>query len=134
VPACAGGDGDDAVGALVDRLVCELVRDHVVQDDATVGVNGLVDLLTGTERGDHDRDPVLDDHLEVLLEPLVGAVHDLVDGERRDVLLGVACRVVGVALGDLLQPVDEHRLRTRVECRERPDDSGLALGGHQFRP
>ena len=47
--AGTGGHGDDAVGALLDGLVCEAVVDDVVEDDPAVGMDGFVDLFTGTE-------------------------------------------------------------------------------------
>jgi len=66
-----------------------------------------------------------------MLQPLVGGMDDLVDGEGG----GGALRVLGIVarqfLGNLGQPFIELRLRTGVERREGADNAGLALGERQ---
>ena len=84
MPACAGCDGDDAVGALLDRLVRKAVVDHVMHHDPAIGMDGRVDVLARAQRGDDDRRLVLDAKFKVLLHALIRLVHDLVDRERRD--------------------------------------------------
>ena len=44
-----GGHGDQAVGALLDRLAGVLVVDDVVQHHAAVAVGGGVDVFTRTQ-------------------------------------------------------------------------------------
>jgi hypothetical protein len=50
----------------------------------------VVDVGARAQAGDDDRHLVLGAHLHVVLEPVVALVHDLVDGERRAGLSGVA--------------------------------------------
>ena len=134
VTAGTGGDGDDAVGTFVDRLVGEAVVDDVVEDDPAVRVHGLVDLLPGTEGGDDDGHLMADDLGEVGLETVVRAVDDEVRGERRGGPVGVGGGPVRVRLRDLVEPVGQLRCRARVERGEGADDAGLALGGDELRP
>jgi len=58
--AGAGCDRDNAVRALLDRLVREFIVDDVVHHDAAIGVHRRVDVFARAERGDHDRHLVLD--------------------------------------------------------------------------
>ena len=106
-----------------------------MEDDRAVGVSGLVDLLTRTERGDVERHLVPDADLEVALEADIGAVDDQVGGIGRG--RGVGVRLI-VAIQLLLyprQPGFQHDRLTvflaRVERREGADDARLALGDHQ---
>ncbi len=71
--------------------------------------------------------------LDVVLQPVVGAVRDLVDREGRHFLLGMLGLVLSQLAGDALQPFLEHFLRPRVQRRERADDAGLALLDPQVR-
>jgi hypothetical protein len=47
VAAGPGGDGDNAVRAFLDGLAGVLVADDVVQGDAAVAVDGVIDLRPG---------------------------------------------------------------------------------------
>ena len=107
VAAGAGRDRDQSVRALLDRLAGEAVVDDVVQHDPAVGMDGRVDVLARAERGDDDRRLPFDGQLEVLLEPGVRLVHDLVDGEGRGGLIGMRLVMRGERLGDLVQPFVE---------------------------
>src|SRR5699024_1686091 len=100
--------------------------------DPAVRVDRLVDVLPRAEGGDDDRHLVLDDRRQVLGEPVVGAVDDQIDGEGGHVLVRVRLGVGGVALGDLLEPLGQRRLRPGVEGRERTDHAGLTLRRHQL--
>ncbi len=84
-----GGDQDQAVGALLDRLVREFLVDHVVKNDAAPAMGGLIELLARAKRGDDDRHLVLFAERKVLFEPVVRTVHDLIDGERRRRRIGM---------------------------------------------
>ena len=87
--ARAGRHRDQAVGALLDRLAGEAVVDHVVQHDAAVASappaltssRAPSEVMTiGTLYFTHS--------VEVVLEPVVRLVDDLVDRERRRRALG----------------------------------------------
>ena len=133
MPAGTGRDGDEAVGALFDGFLREAIVDDVVQDDAAVGVHGLVDLFPRAEGGDHDRRLVLHAQLEVLLQTLVGPVHDEIHG-----IGGGRCArvhlVEGLELrGDALQPALQFLDGPGVEGRKGTHDAGLALGDDEVR-
>ena len=132
-PPAPAATAIESVGALLDRLAGEPVVDDVVQRDPAVGVHRRVDVLARAERGDDDRRLPLDRQRQVLLEPRVRLVHDLVDGEGRGGAIGMGAVMRGERLGDLVQPFVELRDRARVQRREGADDPGLALGDHQRR-
>src|ERR1700755_2012525 len=70
----AAGTGryqDQAVGALLDRLVGEFLVDHVVKHDAAPTMRSLADFLPRPHRGDDDRHLVLLAEREVMLETVV---------------------------------------------------------------
>ena len=46
IAVAAGGDGDQTVSTLFNRLVCKLVVDDVVHNDAAIAVGCLVDIFT----------------------------------------------------------------------------------------
>ena len=94
----------------------------------------LVDVLARAERGDRQRHLVLDADFDVVLEAVVGLVHDLVDRERRRRPFGMRFVVGGEFFLDAMQPFVEQLGRARVERRECTDDAGLALRDDQFRP
>ena len=133
VAAGTRGHGDQAIGALLHGLAREPVVDDVVKHHAAVTMHGLVHVFTRAQRGDDHRHLVLDAHLEVVLEPVVALVHDLVDGERRGRLIGVRAVVRVQRLGDLGQPFVELGGRSGVERGHRADHASLALGDHQLR-
>ena len=131
--AGTGGYRDQAIGAFLDRLAGKAVVDDVVQHDAAVGVHRLVDELLGPQRSDHDRHLVLHAQFQVVLQAVIGAVHDLVDRKRRRGSVGIG-RVPSRQLrGDLLQPFFQLLRRPGIQRREGADDTGLALGDDQVR-
>ncbi len=127
-----GRHGHQTISPLLDRLAGEAVVDDVVQGYAAVGVGGLVDLLACAQRGDEDRHPPFHAGLEVLLQPRIGAVDDLVHrkGRRRPVGMGLIVPVEG--FGDLRQPGIQLFLRAGIERRKAADDPGRTLGDHQI--
>ncbi len=111
----ACGDGDQAIGALLDRLSREAVVDDIVQNDAAVGVDSIVHLGPSAKGRDDDRDFVFDTGCQVLFEPRVGPVHDLVDGERRNWQVGIRIAEVGELLLDAVEPIAQRRCGASVE-------------------
>src|ERR1700738_5676195 len=107
--AGAGGYQDQAVGALLDRLVREFLVDDVVKNDAAPAMRGLIELFAGAERGDDDRHLVLFAKREILLEPVVRSMHDLVHRERRRGPFGMRLVVRRKLLLDPHQPLLEPR-------------------------
>jgi hypothetical protein len=107
--------------------------DHIVQHHPARGVDGVVDLPPRAQRGDHHRDLPAAGDLQVVLQPVVGAVGDVIHRERR----GRRLRMVAVPgrqlLDDLADPLVELCGRPCVERRKGADDSRLALGDHQLR-
>ena len=131
--AGARRDRNQAVGALLDRLVGEAIVDDVVQRHAAVAVHRLIDVLARAERSDDDRRLPLDRHRHVFLEPRVGLVDDLVDRERRGGALRMRAVMGGERFGDFMQPFVELRNGACVQRGKSADDPGLALGDHQRR-
>ena len=84
VPAGAGAHRDDAVDALRRGLLGVAQIDHIVKHDAAVAVHGVDHLGRRPQAGDDDRHAVFDAQADVMLEPVVARVHDLIDRERRD--------------------------------------------------
>src|SRR5207302_4411314 len=73
----AAGPGryqDQAIGALLDRLVGEFLVDHVVEDNAAPPMRGLIELLARAERSDDHRHLMLLAKREIVLEPVVRSV------------------------------------------------------------
>ena len=130
--AGAGRDQDQTVGALLDRLVREFLVDHVVKYDAAPAMRGLVEFFARAERGDDHRHLVLLAKREILIEPVVGLVHDLVHRERRRRPLGMRLVVGGEFFLDPRQPFVEQRRRPRIQRRKRSDHARLALRDHQI--
>ena len=133
VTARTGGDQNQAVGPLLDRLVRKLLVDDVVKHDAAPAMRGLVQFLARTERGDDHRHLVLLAKGEIVIQPIVRFVHDLVHGERRRRTLRVRLVIGRKFFLDARQPLVEQRRRPRIQRRKRADDAGLALGDHQVR-
>ena len=102
-----------AGGALLDRLVREELIDVVVQHDASVGMHRPIDVLAGPQRRDHERHSVFDTKVEVVTEPIVRLVHDLVDRKGSRWSLGMFF-VVRLQFGcDPLEPFAEDRCGPR---------------------
>ncbi len=129
----AGGDGDQPVGALLDRLPRIAIVDDVVERDPAPAVDRMVEFLARAERRDDDRHLPLRADLHVMLEAVVGPVHDLVDRERRGRRVRMVAVMLGERLGDLVHPFVELLRRTRIQRREAADDARLALGDDQLR-
>ncbi len=130
--ARAGRDGNQAVCAFFDRFARKPVIDDVMQRNPAPAMHRLVQILARAERGDHDRHLPFRAGRQVGLEPLVGAVDDLVDREGRRRPVRIVPVMLRQFLGDAVQPFVQQALRPRVERRKGPDDPRLALGDHQF--
>src|ERR1019366_7161092 len=81
--ARACGYQDQTVRALLDRLVREFLVDHIVKNDAAPAMRGLIEFLARAERRDDHRHLVLLAKREILFEPVVRSMHDLIHRERR---------------------------------------------------
>ena len=95
-------------------------------------MRGLIEFFARAERGDDHRHLVLFAQRQILLEPVVRSMHDLIDRERRRRPLGMRLVVGGEFFLDPHQPFVEQRRRARVQRRKRSDDAGLALRDHQI--
>ena len=130
--ASARRHGDQAVRALLDGLVGELVVDDVVHHHAAPAVHGLVHVLARAQAGDDQRHLVLGADLQVVLQAVVALVHDLVDGKRGGRRFRVRPVVRGQLFGDLGQPVLQHFRRAGIQGGHGTHDTGLALGNDQL--
>ena len=131
--AGAGCDGNETVRTFLDRLACEAVGDHVVQRYAAIGMHRVVQVLARAQRGDHYGRLVFHAECQVLLEPVVRPVHDLVDGEGRRRAFRMGAVMGREFFGDTRQPFVQQRDRPRIERREGADDAGFALGDDEIR-
>jgi hypothetical protein len=96
-------------------------------------MRGLDRLIGRAQRRDHDRHPEAHAHVEVVREPRVRRMHDLVDRVRRDLALGMRALPRVELGGDPCQPLLERRFRPRIQRRKAADDAGLALLDHERR-
>ena len=107
--------------------------DDVVQHDPAVALDRAVHVFAGAERRDDDRHLVLHAHGQIVLEPVVRLVHDLVHRERRGRRFGMR-RVPRGKLGrEAREPPIEKLRRPRVQRRKRADDARFALREHELR-
>ena len=125
---------DQAIRPLLQRLVREHHVDDVVQHDAAVGMDRVIDVRPCAQRRDHDRYFMFHAQREVFLDPVVRLVDDQVHRIGRD--LG---RRIGLArrrqlFVQLRQPFVQLLDRPRIQRRERPDHARLALGQHKVWP
>ena len=124
--ASPGTDQDQAVDTGLQRLFGMAHADHVVEDLAAVGMHVRHDLGRCRQAGNDQRHLMLHTQRHVVLQPLVGRVDDLIDGERRGIRVG--CQL---AL-DAGQPFVEQFLGPGIERREGTNDAALALGNDQI--
>ena len=129
----AAGDRNQAVRAFFHGFLGETVVDDVMQGDAAVAVHRFVDPFLGTQGGNHNGGLVLDTHFHVVLQPGIGAVHDLVDRIGRRGIVWVFLVVTVQFVVNALQPFIQHRFRARIQGRKGADDTGFALGNDQIR-
>ena len=90
-----GGDGNQPVSPFFNSLLGKAIVDNVVQNHAVTAVCGLINLDPRAQRSDPYRHLPLGANLDILLQALVAAVHDLVDGKgcRRSVWVGLIVAV-----------------------------------------
>ncbi len=93
-------DGNQPVGALADRRIGMAVVDDVVQHDAAIGMHRRIHFRHGAERGNDDRHFIFHAEHQIVLQPLVRHVDDLVDREGRCRPFGMPGIVVGKIFGD----------------------------------
>ena len=129
--ACA--HQDQAIDAGFKRLLCVAHVDYVVQDDAPIGVHARHHFVRGAQRRDRDRHLAADADLHIVGQPVVGLVHDLVDGVRRDDRFRIGLAMVFELALDLGQPRVEGFLGPRIERRKRTHHARLALLGDEPR-
>ena len=132
-----GGNRNQPVGPFFNSLFSKAIVDNVVQNHAITAVCGLINFDPRAQRSDPYRHLPLGANLDIVLQALVAAVHDLVDskGCRRSVWVGL---IVAVKLfSDPLEPDFEHiRLAvflSGVQCRKGADHASFALGDDQIR-
>ena len=128
----AGRNEDEAVGALLDRLVGEFLVDHIVKDDAAPIVRGLIEVLPRAERSDQHRHLVFLAERQIVIEPVVGLMHDLVHRKRRRQTIRMRLVVRGELFLDARNPLVEQRGRAGIQRRKRADHAGLALGDDEI--
>ena len=126
--AGAAGHQDQAIDARLQRLFRVADRNHIVQHDAAIAVDGVEHFLgRRAQRGNDDGNPVFHAHFHVMRQAVVRLVHDLVDGDRSHFFIGIGGLEGGQFGLQLREPGVEQFGGTRVQGREGTDDTGLAL-------
>ena len=125
---------DQAIGALLDCLMRITVVYNVVQGNPAPTVHCGIQILACAERRDRDRHLPFTAGCNILFQPVIRFMDDLVDCIRSRRTVGIIAIMRSELLGNLVQPFVQLCLRTSVQCRKRTDHAGLALGNHQFRP
>ena len=117
----------------LQRLLRVTDVDHVVKHDAAVGMDFLDDVTRRPQAGDNHRHLVPDAERDVVVEPIVGVMHDLVHGEGSDLppRFGATRGVDFTCHGG--QPFIQQLRRPRVERRKGTYNAGHALRQHQLR-
>ena len=69
---------DQAISTFLKRFARKDRVDDIVQNNAAIGVDGLVHFFTRAERRDDDRHFVFHTHLNIVVETVIGLVNDLV--------------------------------------------------------
>jgi hypothetical protein len=84
VAAGAARDEDQAVHSGGECALGVRDRRYVMEHEAAVAVRRFDHRVRRAQARDHDRHLVLYADIQVLLQPLIARVHDLIDGEGRD--------------------------------------------------
>ena len=85
MPARACRHENQAIDAGFERLFGMPDRDHVVQHNAAIAMDGVEHGLgRRPQRRNDDRHLVAHAHLDIVLEALIGLMHDLIDRDRPD--------------------------------------------------
>ena len=131
--ARTGGNGDQSIRTLFDSLARKTIINDVMKGDAAPRMDRLIKVFTRAQGRDCDWHLPFRARRNIGIKPVVGLVDDLVDGigGRRPIRIRpiVSCQL----FRDLVEPFIKLRLWTRVQGRERTDNSGLALRNDQFR-
>ena len=69
--ARAGGDSNEAICALINSLVGKGIVDDVVEDDAAIGVDRLINFFAGAELANNDWDLVFHARFKVAHQPVI---------------------------------------------------------------
>ncbi len=131
--AGAGAHQDQPVDAGSQRALRMLDVGDVVEDQPAVAVRRLDHGIGCAQAGDQDRHAVFHAQVEVVLQPVVARMDDLVDRERRHHRVRMRRPVGRQFSRDPRQPFVEQFRRPRVQGREAADDAGLALRQHEIR-
>jgi hypothetical protein len=131
--ACAGAHRDQAIGAFLERLLGEEGVDHVVQNDAAIGMDRVIHVRRAPSEVMTTGTLNFTQASMSCSRRVVGLVDDLVDGIGRRRRFGMRLIPGGQFVFDPVQPIVQQRLRARVQRRESADNAALALLDYQFR-
>ena len=122
MPARACADRNDAVDSHFRAFACVAITNHVLKNEAAVGLQFLDQVGVGRQRDYDDRNLMAQDHTEVGLEPIVAVMGDQVDA------IGKPVHVLADA-GDVLV---QRGAAARIKRGHRADDFCIALGDDEF--
>ena len=131
MPTRTGCHSNQSISALFYGLLGKAVVDDIVDNDTAIGMDSFVYINSCAERCYDDGNFVLHAQFNILHQPVIGLVNDLVDSKR-------SCRFVWISLiigvqfpGNTLQPLFQYFYRARVESWKRSDDTGFTLRDDQ---
>ncbi|CFN74999.1 Uncharacterised protein [Bordetella pertussis] len=132
VAARAGAHQDQAVDAGLQGLLGVAHGRDVVEDLAAPGMHAGNQVAGRAQAGDDVGHPVAGAHVQVVFEPVVRLVDDLVDRVGRHDAVRMRAAVFGQAGLDFVEPVAQQRLGARIERGKRPHDAADALRDRQL--
>lgn len=100
--------------------------DDVVEDQSSPSMHPGNDIVRRRKACDNQRYFILGAKIEVVREPAVRSVNNLIDRERRDFGAGICVGERREFRGDPCEPIVEHLFRPRIERGKGADDAILA--------
>ena len=127
-----GGNGDKPIGTFGHRFLGKFIVNNVVQHYSTIGMYGFIDELFGTEGRDHYGHLPLYAHLNIVLEAIIGGMHNLIHCKWRRGCIRIFRIILRQLSGNLFQPAIQLFRGTRIQRRELTYNTSLTLGNHQI--
>ena len=125
--AGAGAHQHQPVDARLQRLLGMPDGDHVVKYHAAIFVHFLDHVGGSAQAGDDHRHAAPHADIEIVLEPIVGLVDDLVHREGCDFGTGMGAAMILQGGLDRFDPALEHFGRSRIQGGERSHHPAHAL-------
>ncbi|ERS82319.1 hypothetical protein Q671_03175 [Halomonas sp. PBN3] len=123
---------DQSINAAIDGLMRMAQSRHIMEDPPAIIMHSLHDPMRGVQAGDHQGYTKLGTQRQIVLQAIIGRMHDEVDREGSDPAPGVGLTAVSKPLGDTCEPNRKFVHWACIEGGKRSHDPGPALSQHQF--